>query len=465
VLAAVGCVSSLRLTFLLRLAVAGAIPTEAIKLIQEFEGCAEFRPADGLIHAYRDPHTGDEPHTIGWGTTVYPDGRKVRLGDTITREDADTFFAITLHESYWEPISKTIPHWQEMNDPMRSALCSFAYNLGAGFYGADGFNTISACLAEKRWQDVPKALMLYVNPGSSVEAGLRRRRDAEGALWSSGLQQLAGESVASQPLILEAITETFLKKQKLDSSQLSPHELIPVETGKQWKLEQKLDVDGNSQKIRLAYGAGDWWIYTPHWRAAGAMTAGPAEPALTPARQAAATGGGKDLDVPYLSQLDNRLNPYGSCNVTCVAMCMYYLGYPRREGAQLEDELYQKLDELGKSRHDPYDLQYLIGTYPGFKDIFRTDGGFRDIQTSIDAGNPVIVHGYFTKSGHIIVIRGYDDKGFLVNDPYGEWFSCGYDNSRSGQRLHYSYNLIARTCSPESQSNPSNIWYHTVFKV
>ena len=77
----------------------------------------------------------------------------------------------------------------------------------------------------------------------------------------------------------------------------------------------------------------------------------------------------------------------------------------------------------------------------------------------------MIVHGYFTKSGHIVVIRGYDDKGFLVNDPYGEWFSHGYDNSRSGKRLHYSYNLIARTCSPESQSNPRNIWYHTVFKV
>jgi GH24 family phage-related lysozyme (muramidase) len=130
--------------------VTGAIPNEAIKLIQEFEGCVEFRPGDGLIHAYRDPYTGDEPHTIGWGTTVYPDGRKVRLGDTITCEEAGKFFATIVQDGYWEPISETIPHWQEMNDPMRSALCSFAYNLGAGFYGADGFTTISACLAEKR---------------------------------------------------------------------------------------------------------------------------------------------------------------------------------------------------------------------------------------------------------------------------------------------------------------------------
>ena len=29
------------------------------------------------------------------------------------------------------------------------------------------------------------AMRLYVNPGTSVEAGLRRRREAEIALWNS----------------------------------------------------------------------------------------------------------------------------------------------------------------------------------------------------------------------------------------------------------------------------------------
>lgn len=443
---------------------ASPVPSEAIRLIQEFEACERFNAADGLIHAYPDPRTGDEPHTIGWGTTVYPDGRKVRLGDAITREDADAIFVTTLQERFWEPIGERIPFWGEMHDSMRAALCSFAYNLGSGFYGSDGFQTLSACLREKRWEDVPKALMLYVNPGSCVEAGLRRRRDAEGELWRAGQKQLSGEVPVDQPILLEAITETFLKKDKLDSSQLAPHQLIPVESGKQWKIDQYLETDGQSQRVQLAYGAGQWWIYLPHWRPAGKAPPQRSASGAAAAIQAA-TSGGKDLKVPYLSQLDNRLNPYGSCNVTCVAMCLYFLGYPRRQGTQLEDELYQKLEDLGKSRHDPYDLQFLIGTYPGYRDIFRVDGGIRDIQTSIDAGNPVIVHGYFTRSGHIIVIRGYDQKGFIVNDPYGEWFSSGYDNSRSGEGLHYSYGLIARTCSPESQADPRNIWYHTVFKL
>ena len=449
----------------------GTVPNEAVQLIKEFEGCEEFYPSDGLIHAYPDPASGGEPITIGWGMTVYPNGTKVKMGDTITREQADSDLAANLLTNYWNPLTETIPYWNEMNDKMRSALCSFGYNLGAGFYGSDGFNTISSCLKDKRWSDVPKALMLYVNPGSPVEAGLRHRRDAEGDLWLAGLNALSGAAPSEKPVVLEAITATFLKKENRESSQLAPNQLIAINSGRQWKIEKRLETAGNSQKVELAYGAGEWWIYLPHWQeVSGEPAAAPVTPAAPTgsdiARQAASAAGSKNLDVPYLRQLDNTLNPYGSCNVTCVAMCLEYFGVKPSPGKQLEDELYQKMENLGRDRHNPYDLQYLINTYPGnFKDIFREDGGFADIQASINAGHPVIIHGYFTASGHIIVIRGYDDKGFMVNDPYGEWFSTGYDNQRSGANLHYSYNLIANTCSPESRTNPKNIWYHTVIKV
>ncbi|MFN9693627.1 MAG: C39 family peptidase [Synechococcaceae cyanobacterium] len=458
-----------------------AVPSEAIQIVKEFEGCEKFVPSDGLIHAYPDPASGGEPYTIGWGTTIYSNGTKVKLGDKITRADADNHLAANLLRSYWTPLEKSIPYWNEMNDKMRSALCSFAYNLGAGFYGSSDFKTISACLKEKRWSDVPKALMLYVNPGSSVEAGLRRRRDAEGDLWQAGMNELSGAAPDAKPVILEAITATFLKKDNLDSSKLPPQQLIAINRGRQWKIEKRLETAGNSQQVELAYGAGDWWIYLPHWKevsgtqaptptSATQPTPTAASPAVATgadiARQAAGTTGPKNLNVPYLKQLDNKNNPYGSCNVTCVAMCLQFFGVKPPPGKQLEDVLYEKMESLGRSRHNPYDLQYLINTYPGnFKDIFREDGGFRDIQASIDAGHPVIIHGYFTSFGHIIVVRGYDDKGFIVNDPYGEWFSTGYDNSRTGANLHYSYNMIANTCSPESKANPKNIWFHSVLKA
>jgi GH24 family phage-related lysozyme (muramidase) len=62
---------------------------------------------------------------------------------------------------------------------------SFSYNLGSNFYNSEGFNTITRVLKNKEWDKVPDALYLYRNPGSNVEAGLARRRKAEGKLWVS----------------------------------------------------------------------------------------------------------------------------------------------------------------------------------------------------------------------------------------------------------------------------------------
>jgi hypothetical protein len=90
-----------------------------------------------------------------------------------------------------DKLRTTVPHWNVMDDNQRSALVSFAYNLGAGFYGSAGFETISRCLRDRDWAAVPAALELYRNPGTNVEAGLLRRRRAEGKLW--GQHQAAAQ--------------------------------------------------------------------------------------------------------------------------------------------------------------------------------------------------------------------------------------------------------------------------------
>ena len=72
-----------------------------------------------------------------------------------------------------------------MSDGKRGALLSFAYNLGVSFYGSGNFSSITRHLREKNWDAIPKTLELYRNPGSKVEAGLLRRRKAEGKLWIS----------------------------------------------------------------------------------------------------------------------------------------------------------------------------------------------------------------------------------------------------------------------------------------
>ena len=155
----------------------GKLPAAGVALIKEFEGLN--------LEAYPDPLSGNLPITIGWGSTKDIDGSPFELGDKISREKADLLLEQQLKYNYLSVIENKIPYWDEMNSNQRGALLSFAYNLGANFYGSDGFNTISRVLKEKEWYKVPDALYLYRNPGTAVEAGLARRRIAEGNLWES----------------------------------------------------------------------------------------------------------------------------------------------------------------------------------------------------------------------------------------------------------------------------------------
>jgi lysozyme len=156
------------------------LPLSGVALIKEYEGFSS--------KAYYDPKTGKLPITIGWGSTRRKNGTRFMIGNTITQEEADDLLYFQLRREFLPALQK-IPHWNEMNDEMRGSLLSFSYNLGADFYGASGFNTITRVLKEKKWNEVPAALELYRNPGTNVEAGLLRRRKAEGALWKSGLSK------------------------------------------------------------------------------------------------------------------------------------------------------------------------------------------------------------------------------------------------------------------------------------
>jgi uncharacterized protein YvpB len=165
------------------------------------------------------------------------------------------------------------------------------------------------------------------------------------------------------------------------------------------------------------------------------------------------------LDVPYKSQVDNWYNPTGACNVTSIAMCLEYFETPLRTSMnQFEDELYYYALEQGYSRHSPYDLAQIVRDY-GRKDYFTENALIEDVKDWVASGKPAVIHGYFTSFGHIVVVVGYDEYGFIVHDPFGEWFSTGYRTDLSGAYLHYSYRLIRRVCIPDG-----NFWVHFISK-
>jgi len=154
--------------------VTGKLPLSAIPLIKKFEGC--------YLKAYPDPRTGNLPITIGWGSTKKRDGSNWKLGERITQEEADDLLMFQLENSYLPPLQK-IPVWNELNANQQGALLSFGYNLGANFYGSSNFSSMTRVLRDKKWDEIEKTFLKYRNPGSNVEEGLRRRRQAEADLF------------------------------------------------------------------------------------------------------------------------------------------------------------------------------------------------------------------------------------------------------------------------------------------
>ena len=170
------------------------------------------------------------------------------------------------------------------------------------------------------------------------------------------------------------------------------------------------------------------------------------------------------LDVPYYSQRNNQYNPDGSCSTTCIAMILKYYDVKRKWGdhVQFEDEIYQHFLDNAYTDGSPEFMVRCIESY-GIQDNYTSNGSFKLVKEHIDKGNPVITHGYFTNSGHLIVLVGYNDTGFIVHDPYGEWFASGYKRNSPwkedtlGKYLHYSYNLIETACIINN-----TFWVHLV---
>ncbi|GCA92612.1 D-Ala-D-Ala carboxypeptidase family metallohydrolase [Microcystis aeruginosa] len=165
----------------------GQIPQPAIELIKEFEGCEKKLP-DGRVQAYPDPNpkTGWKLPTIGYGSTRCPDGSPVRKGQIITRDEAEEYLMYDL-DKIRRPALEKIPTWKDMNENQRAALYSFSFNLGSGFYRGRNFESITkVCDSPQRWNDqewVKEQFVKYRNPGTNVESGLRRRREAEAKLF------------------------------------------------------------------------------------------------------------------------------------------------------------------------------------------------------------------------------------------------------------------------------------------
>jgi lysozyme len=158
------------------------ISERGIALIKEFEGCHKVQ-MDGTIKAYQCPAL---VWTIGYGSTIYPNGQKVGPKDVITRQRAEEIFR--WHVSLFENDVRNLVKVQ-LNQGQFDALVSFAYNVGSDIdidtiaEGLGDSTLLKKVNANPNDPTIANEFNKWVKANGKVLSGLVKRRAAESKLY------------------------------------------------------------------------------------------------------------------------------------------------------------------------------------------------------------------------------------------------------------------------------------------
>jgi lysozyme len=138
-----------------------------IDLIKKWEGCrlTTYLCSAGVA-------------TIGWGSTLYANETKVKLGDKVTQKEADDLFLITLKQ-YEDAVDRLVT--SKINSNQRSALISFCYNLGIG--ALKNSTLLKKVNSNPSNLTIKDEFMKWTKASGKVIQGLVNRRNDEQKLY------------------------------------------------------------------------------------------------------------------------------------------------------------------------------------------------------------------------------------------------------------------------------------------
>jgi lysozyme len=117
--------------------------------------------------------------TIGFGTTVYPNGIKVKKGDTCTEAQAKAYMAYDL-KKFESAVNNAVK--VPLNQNQFDALVSLAYNIGTDAFSK---STLVKKLNANNIRGAADQFDVWVNAGGNRMQGLVNRRAKEKALFLS----------------------------------------------------------------------------------------------------------------------------------------------------------------------------------------------------------------------------------------------------------------------------------------
>ena len=142
------------------------VSPSGVDLICNFEGLR--------LKAYDD---GVGVWTIGFGTTKYPNGIRVKKGDTCTLDQAKAYMQNDL-KSFEQTVNNTVK--VPLNQNQFDALVSLAYNIGSTAFKN---STLVRQLNEGNYKAAANQFNVWVNAGGKRMQGLVNRRAAERTLF------------------------------------------------------------------------------------------------------------------------------------------------------------------------------------------------------------------------------------------------------------------------------------------
>ncbi len=170
--------------------------------------------------------------------------------------------------------------------------------------------------------------------------------------------------------------------------------------------------------------------------------------------------------VPYLYQYSNQLSPGATCSQTSVAMLLAWYGWKGKP-----DDITAKYGVA--ATQSPAGLASVFNDYAKSMGVpqrlkAHTDGTIEQVNALLAKGKPVIVHGYFTSAGHVLVLLEMSGTDYVVNDPAGKWtqvFKGGYPsgwNPTAGKLVKYGVNAVYDAIATWDGGAPAPIWYHEI---